>query len=74
MRRCSTIPAKAADALSKSNYKLFKELIPGSEDYPKVIPVVVKSWMADPKPDLDLGRSIGLELKYKGVDVLGRMC
>ena len=60
--------------LSKSNYKLFMELAPDSEDYPRVIPVAVKSWLADPKPDLDFGRKIVLELKYMGVDVLDRMC
>ena len=74
VRRCSTVPAKAADALSKSNYKLFKELVPESEEFPRVIPLSVKSWLADPKPDLDLGRKIVLELKYWGVEVLERMC
>ena len=73
VRRCSTGSAKAADALSKSNYRLFRELVPGAEEYPRVIPVAVRSWLADPKPDMDLGRRIVLELKYWGVDVLDRM-
>ena len=74
VKRCSTVPARAADALSKSNYKVFKELVPDSEDLPRVVPVAVKAWLADPKPDADLGRRIVMELKYWGVDVLDRMC
>ena len=69
-----TVPARAADALSKSNYDLFRQLVPDSEEMPRVIPEAIKSWLADPKPDPDLGRRIVLELKYWGVDVLDRMC
>ena len=49
-------------------------MIPGAEELPRVIPVAVRSWLADPRPDLDLGRRSVLELKYGGVDVLDRMC
>ena len=50
-----TVPARAADALSKSNYDLFRQLVPDSEEMPRVIPEAIKSWLADPKPDPDLG-------------------
>ena len=61
-----------ADALSKSNYKLFKELILDSEEYPRVVLVAVRAWWVDPEPDMDLGRRIVLELKYWEVDVIER--
>ena len=44
-----------ADALLKTNYKLFKELILDSEEYPRVVLVAVRAWWVDPKPDMDLG-------------------
>ena len=74
VRRCSTVAAKAADALSKSDYNKFRELVPESDPYPRVIPAAVKSWLANPRPDSDLGRRIVLELKYWGADVLDMMC
>ena len=61
-----------ADALLKTNYKLFKELILDSEEYPRVVLVAVRAWWVDPKPDMDLGRRIVLELKYWEVDVIER--
>ena len=74
VRRCSTVPAKAADALSKSNFNQFKEMVPSAEDSPREIPVAIRSWLENPRSDSDLGRRIVLELKYWGVDVLDRMC
>ena len=47
--------------VSKSNYDLFRELVPEAEEIPRVIPEAIKSWMQDPKPDHDLGRRITLE-------------
>ena len=57
-----------------TSFTLFKRLIPDAEELPRMVPEAIKSWLADPKPDPDLGRRIVLELKYWGVDVLDRMC
>ena len=70
MRRCSTPEARAADALSKSEYERFKEILPDMGEYPREIPVAIRSWIENPRPDMDLGRRIVMELKYWGADVV----
>ena len=72
--RCSTPEARAADALSKSEYKRFTEFLPGMEKHPRRIPVAIRSWVENPRPDTDLGRRIVLELKYWGADVIEMLC
>ena len=74
VERCSTREAKGADALSKSDYKKFRELFPEAEVLPRPIPRAVLWWINNPCQDDDLGRKVVLELKANGVDVLDYMC
>ena len=74
VERCSTREAKAADALSKSDFKKFKELCPDAESLPRPIPKTVRYWIANPTPDNDLGRKVCLELRANGIPVLDSMC
>ena len=71
--RCSTMEAKAADALSKAAYCKFRELIPTSEKLPRAIPRTVKAWIENPVVDRDLGRKIVRELMIEGVQVFESM-
>ena len=72
--RCSTPEARAADALSKSEYDQFRQILPDMEEIPRRIPVAIKSWLENPRPDADLGRRIVLELKFWGADVIDMLC
>ena len=74
VERCSTREAKGADALSKSDYKRFRELFPEADVLPRPIPRAVLWWINNPSPDDDFGRKVVLELKANGVDVLVYMC
>ena len=74
VERCSTREAKGADALSKSDYKRFRELFPDADAFPRPIPRAVRWWINNPSQDDDLGRKIVLELRANGVDVLDYMC
>ena len=74
VERCSTREAKGADALSKSDYRKFRELFPEAEEFPRPIPRAVLWWINNPCQDDDLGRKVVLELKANGVDVLDYMC
>jgi hypothetical protein len=40
VERCSTREVEGADALSKGDYKKFRELFPEAEDLPRPIPKV----------------------------------
>ena len=70
VERCSTREEKGADALSKSDYRKFRE----AEDLPRPIPRAVLWWINNPSADDDIGRKVVLELKANGVDVLDYMC
>ena len=80
VERCSTKEEKAADALSKSDYKKFrelcpdKELCPDAESLPRPIRKAVRWWIDNPTPDDSLGRKVCLELRANGIPVLDSMC
>ena len=74
VERCSTREAKAADALSKSDYVKFRELCPDAEDLLRPVPRAVRWWINNPTPDEDLGRKVCLELRANGIPVLDSMC
>ena len=54
VERCSTREAKGADALSKSDYKRFRELFPEADVFPRPIPRAVLWWINNPSPDDNL--------------------
>ena len=69
VERCSSKEACGADALSKGDYKKFRDLFPDSEVLPQLIPNFVKWWVMNPVQD-DVGRKVCLELRANGMDVL----
>ena len=70
IRRCSNKEAKAADALSKSDFRFFRKLIPNARPGPEKIPVALSKWISDPKPDRFLGLKILTEMSVR-TQILG---
>ena len=68
--RCSTRGAKAADCLSKGEFKDFFAFSPESPVDPLRIPACLVRWLAWPVVDFHLGSTIAQELKEKGVEIL----
>lgn len=69
--RCSSDQTEAADALSKCDFpRLVQHMPEAAATLPRVVPSTLLEWMADPRPDRDLGGRI-LEEMSKTVDLLG---
>ena len=68
--RCSTRGAKAADCLSKGEFREFFWCSPESPVDPMRIPAVLVRWLTWPVVDLSLGTKIARELKEKGIEIL----
>ena len=58
IRRCSNVPASAADAISKAEWTRFRRLMPGASVAPAKVPLALVSWVQDPVADRDLGQKI----------------
>lgn len=71
--RCETTGAKAADSLSKSDFKRFRSLVPGAELLPRRVPVAFLKWLSRPTQDTKLGLKVVKELQRRGVDVVPEM-
>ena len=65
IRRCSNVEAKAADALSKSDFSFFRKLMPGANPGPQRVPVALLKWINNPQPDRFLGLKILAEMSLK---------
>ena len=70
IRRCSTDSAVAADALSKSNWCKFYEMVPGHDLNPRPVPRSFAMWLDHPEVDRNLGPKIVEELKTWGIKSL----
>ena len=70
IRRCSNNEAKAADALSKADFRFFRKMMPEARPGPVRIPVALSKWIQDPKPDRFLGVKILTEMS-RSTRVLG---
>ena len=69
--RCSSDQTEAADALSKCDFpRLVQHMPEAAATLPRVVPSTLLEWMADPRPDRDLGGRI-LEEMSKTTDLLG---
>ena len=69
--RCSSDQTEAADALSKCDFpRLVQHMPEATATLPRVVPSTLLEWMADPRPDRDLGGRI-LEEMSKTTDLLG---
>ena len=76
VERCSTVGARGADALSKSDFKRFFTLMPDADREPREVSRVFRRWLAEPTQDMELGKKVVMELQDAGVDVvpiMGRM-
>ena len=71
--RCESHGAKAADALSKSDFKRFRQLVPDCEAGPRWVPVSFLRWLSRPTQDSRLGLKVVKELQKRGVDVVPEM-
>ena len=70
IRRCSNDQAKAADALSKSDFSFFRKLMPKANPGPQRVPLALSKWIQNPEPDRFLGLKLLLEMS-KTTSVLG---
>ena len=70
IRRCSSDSARAADALSKSNWGKFYEMVPGHDLDPRPVPRSFARWLDKPTVDTNLGPNIVTELKAWGIKCL----
>ena len=70
IRRCSTVGAIAADALSKADFQTFDKLIPGHELEPNKLPKSYVKWLQNPVPDPNLGDKIIADLRSNGVKIM----
>jgi hypothetical protein len=75
--RCSNQGARMADALSKAEFKKFREMGRSSgtemQTEPAWVPRSILRWLQDPRPDDDLGKKI-LEELAEQLPVLGYNC
>ena len=69
IRRCSDPNTEAADALSKGDWQRAWANMPEKETDPQRTPRVLLRWIANPYPDLNLGRKI-IEEMSQYTDVL----
>lgn len=74
IRRCSTVLADAADAVSKAEFHRMRRLMPGASPGPARVPMVLLQWVDNPVADRQLGarllREMGVErniLGYQGM-------
>ena len=72
VRRLSSIPAIAADAISKADFKTFHQVIPDHEPDPVKLPKAYVKWLQNPTADTGLGKRIVAELKDRGINTLPR--
>ena len=70
IRRYSNGKAEAADALSKSDFSLFREKMPEANPGPERVPVALTKWIQNPLPDRFLGLKILVEMSEKNL-ILG---
>ena len=68
--RCSTANASGADALSKSDFRRFRALVPGAERLPRKVPEAFLLWLKSPFEDQELGKKVVYELRRDGVPVV----
>ena len=71
--RCSDRGSRAADALSKADFREFRTEMPGMNMDPGKIPRSFLMWVQDPKEDLQLGHNILKEISGYH-QVLGYNC
>ena len=73
MTRWSSAGTEAADVLSKCDYQRFLSHMPeAAGTMPRLVPKSLIDWMADPRPDRELGGRI-LEEMAKTTELLGYM-
>lgn len=65
--------AKAADSLSKSDFRKFRLLVPNAELLPRRVPVSFLKWLSKPTQDSKLGLKVVKELQRRGVEVVKEM-
>ena len=68
--RCSTSSARAVDAISKSEWNMFHELMPDHETDPRRIPQSFVRWLEKQFYDWKLGPKIFSDLNSWGVETL----
>ena len=68
--RCSSLAAKSVDAISKSQWDRFHELMPGHAIEPRRIPPSFAKWLDNPVDDMFLGTRIVADLKKWGIETL----
>jgi hypothetical protein len=68
--RCSSKETEAADALSKCDYDRFMVNMPDADPQPRAVPQTLLAWMADPRPDRELGGRV-LEEMGRTVELMG---
>lgn len=62
IRRCSNKGAVIADAISKGDFPLVRQMMKDREKAPRVVPSVLWDWVSRPRVDLSLGDKIAQEL------------
>ena len=68
--RCSGRAEMSADALSKSDFKRFRENCRHRRDKQSFVSPVLLEWLADPAPTRQLGAELLLEMETRGTQVL----
>ena len=64
--RCSSRETEAVDALSKWDYNRFISNMPMAVPMPRLVPRTLLEWMANPRPDRELGGRLLEEMSKTG--------
>ena len=62
IRRCSDAGSVAADALSKADFRTFREIMPKHDLEMVSIPSAISRWLMDPVVDMEFGEKILMEM------------
>ena len=68
--RCSSAAEECADALSKGDINRFRKHCSHRRSGSSPASKVLKRWLADPHPTMDLGRHLLVEVESQGTEVL----
>ena len=72
IRRCSNVPSKAADAISKVDWNRFCQLMPRANPLPARVPRELIKWVQNPVADRTLGERLLKEMKVER-NILGHI-
>ena len=70
IKRCSNVQASAADAISKAEWRRFRQLMPGATPEPAKVPLTLLCWVQNHVEDCTLGEKILREMGVRR-DILG---